>query len=330
MRINELQEKVGMTISKYNLIQKNDIIIIGVSGGPDSMTLLDILDKLKNKFEIKLIVAHINHMLRKEADIEEEFVKENCKKRNISFFAEKIDINRMAQKKKIGLEEAGRMARYNFFDEIRKKTNANKIALAHQANDNAETILMHLIRGSGSLKGIAPMREGIYIRPLIEITREEIEEYCNEMNLSPKTDQSNNENIYTRNKIRNLLIPYIEKNFNPGIVHSLNRYSLIEEEKMQYIKKHVQEAYIEVLEEKNKKIIILNLKKFNKLEKVIKSEILRHTIIELIGTINNIEKKNIDDIIKLCANNIGNKQLKPNKSIKIEINHGKIFLESVN
>ena len=93
MRINELQEKVGMTIGKYNLIQKNDIIIIGVSGGPDSMTLLDILDKLKNKFEIKLIVAHINHMLRKESDIEEEFVKENCKKRNISFFAEKIDIN---------------------------------------------------------------------------------------------------------------------------------------------------------------------------------------------------------------------------------------------
>ena len=121
---------------------------------------------------------------------------------------------------KIGTEEAGRKLRYSFFEEVAQKTNANKIVTAHNANDNSETVLMNLIRGTGTsgLKGIEAKRDNKYIRPLIECTRKEIEEYCEQNKLEPKQDKSNSENIYTRNKIRNILIPLIENEFNPNII----------------------------------------------------------------------------------------------------------------
>ena len=131
------------------------------------------------------------------------------------------------KKLSISCEEAGRNVRYDFFDEIFDKVGANKIAIAHNKNDNAETVLMNIMRGSGvsGLKGIEPIRNGKFIRPLIEIDRKSIEQYCVDENLNPKFDESNKENVYTRNKVRNLLIPYIEKEFNPNIIESISRLS---------------------------------------------------------------------------------------------------------
>ena len=163
-----LEEKVRKTIREYNLIEKNDSIVVGVSGGPDSMTLLSILLKLKEEFNLKIYVAHVNHMLRENAIKDEEYVKEFCKKNNIEMFIKKANISEIAKKEKIGLEEAGRNARYNFFEEILKNTESNKIAIAHNINDKVETIIMNTLRGSGvsGLKGIEPKRKK-YIRPLI-------------------------------------------------------------------------------------------------------------------------------------------------------------------
>ena len=330
----KLQDKVLKTIQKYNLIQSGDSIVIGVSGGPDSMTLLNVLINLKQKLEIsKIVVATVNHMIREEAEEETKFVENFCESHGIEFYLKKVDVQEEAKSKKTSTELAGRNARYDFFEEVLKKTGSNKIATAHNLNDNAETVLMNLLRGSGvsGLKGIEKIRDDKFIRPIIECKRSEIEQYCLENKLNPRYDKTNNENTYTRNKIRNMLIPYIEENFNPNIVDSLNRLSTIATKEDEYIHKIVENSFkdIVITADISKKEIILDLKKFNELDEVIKSRLILYTISEILGTSQGIEKIHIEDIIKLCGNNIGNKYLMPNKNIKIFIKKGKIFFTAV-
>lgn len=332
-----LEQKILKTIKKYELIKNGDNIVVGVSGGPDSMALLNSLINIKetSKMQFNLVVAHINHMIRAEAEEETKYVEEFCKQKGIQCFIKKEKVEDIAKNEKIGTEEAGRKVRYSFFDEVLKQVNANKIATAHNANDNAETVLMNIIRGSGTsgLKGIDPTRENKYIRALIECTRTEIEEYCEEQKLNPKIDKSNMENIYTRNKIRNLLIPYIKENFNPNIISSLNKLSELASNENAFIEKKVEESYSQVLikeilgnkELESKKEIILDLKKFNKLDLVIKNRLMLYTIGRVLGTSKNIEKVHIEDLVKLCSNNIGNKYLTPNKNIKVMVNNGKVY-----
>ena len=326
-----LEDKVLNTIKRYEQIKSGDTIVVGVSGGPDSICLLNVLKNLQNELKINIVVAHINHMIRKEADSETEFVQDFCEQRDIKCFVKKADVLQIAKEKKLGTEEVGRKIRYDFFEEVKNIVGGNKIATAHNANDNAETVLMNFLRGSGStgLKGIEPIRDNKLIRPIIECTRQEIEQYCNEKGLNPKYDKTNQENIYTRNKIRNMLIPYIQENFNPNIIETINRMSnLIATDEM-YFKSIVKQSYKETFISRTEKEIILDLKKFNVLEKVIKSRLIIYTINELLGTTNGIEKIHIEDIIKLCGNNIGNKYLMPNKNIKIFIKKGKIFFTAV-
>ena len=144
-----LEEKVKSVIQKYNLIEKKDKIIVGVSGGPDSLCLANILYNLQDKMEFRIVIAHVNHKIRIEADSDEEFVRKYAEDRKILFEARQIDIEGISKVEKIGIEEAGRQERYRFFNEIRKKHRATKIATAHTKYDNSETVLMNIIRGAG-------------------------------------------------------------------------------------------------------------------------------------------------------------------------------------
>ena len=193
-----MKQKVLETIKKYNLIVDGDKIVLGVSGGPDSISMLNILNGIKNEQNIKfeIYVAHINHMIREEAIDDEKYVEEYCEQNDIKCYIKRIDVMQIANKKKIGTEEAGRNARYEFFEEVLQKTSSNKIAIAHNKNDKIETIIMHLLRGSGlsGLKGIEPIRDNKFIRPLIECDRQEIEQYCEDNKLNPRIDKTNFEN----------------------------------------------------------------------------------------------------------------------------------------
>ena len=227
----------------------------------------------------------------------------------------------------MGTEEAGRFVRYEFFDEVAKKVGANKIAIAHNKNDSAETIIMNILRGTGvsGLKGIEPIKNNKYIRPLINCKREEIENYCEKNNLNPRIDKTNFENVYTRNKVRNIVIPYIKKEFNSNIVETITRLSELVKEDDDFIQNIVKEKYNDLCLGEEEKEIILNLKKFNLEEKVIKSKILLYTITRLMGNTQGVYKIHIEDIIKLCENNVGNKFLTPNKNIKILVKNHKIY-----
>ncbi len=324
------KQKVKDTIRKYNLIENGDNLVLGISGGPDSLAMLYIINELQKEFQKEGIsfdfsVAHINHMIREEASEDEEFVKNTCQNLGVKFFSKSIDVKQIAHTKKIGVEEAGRDSRYQYFDEIAKKINANKIAIAHNANDKAETIIMNILRGTGvsGLKGIEPIKDNKYIRPLLECTRKEIEEYCEQKKLQPRIDKTNFDNTYTRNKIRNVVIPYIQKEFNPNIIETLNRLSELVKEEENYLTKKVEEVYIQIVKQE-KPHIVLDLKQFNNQETVIKSRLVLYTITKVLGNSQGISKVHIEDIIKLCKNNIGNKYLTPNQYIKIFVKSGQI------
>lgn len=327
-----IDEKIYNTILTYKLIGPDDVVLIGVSGGPDSMCLLDNLKSLQEKLKIKkIVVAHINHMLRKEAEEETLYVKDYCSKNGIECFVKYVDIAKVVKSRGISEETAGREERYKFFEEISKKIKANKIALAHNSNDNAETVLMHLIRGSGlsGLSGIKPYRDTKFIRPLIKCTREEIEEYCKIKKLEPKYDKTNNDNVFTRNKVRNELIPYLKENYNPNIIETLNRLSDVVQEEEDFIETEIEKEYKNILKEENTTKIVIDSKKFNNINIALRKRLIIYIIKKILGNAQNIEKVHIDDIIKLSNNNIGNKYLSPKQNIKIYIKSSSLSFEKV-
>ena len=321
-----MEEKVIKTIKKYELIKSGDNIVLGISGGPDSICMLYILNSLKKDLNFNIYVAHINHMLRENAKLDEEYVKNTCEKLNIPVYIKHIKIKEIAEKEKRGIEETGRKVRYEFFEEILRKTNSNKIATAHNLNDSIETIILNIIRGTGisGLAGIEPIRENKFMRPLIECERKEIEEYCKLNKLEPRIDESNYENKYNRNKIRNICIPYLQKELNSNVIKNISRLSEIANEEQKYIEKNVEKSFNKICIENTENKVILDIKMFVKEELVIKRRLILYTINKLIGTTINIEKINIDDIIKLCERNIGNKFLIPTKGIKVFVKKGKI------
>ena len=326
-----IEEQILNTIKKYNLIEKNDKIICGISGGPDSICMLDVLRKIKQELDFEIIVCHVNHMIREESTDDEKYVENYCKKNQIKYYVKRIDVKKYANNKKQGTEEAGRNVRYEFFEEILNKEKANKIAIAHNKNDKIETIIMNVIRGSGisGLRGIEPKRNNKYIRPLIETKRQDIEKYCEENNLEPRIDKTNFINDCTRNKIRNVAIPYIMEEFNPNIIETIDRLSIVISEEDDYLNNEIMDIYNKIKIKEEIGYIVLNLKEFNKKDKVIKKRLILYTINKTIGNVQNIDKINIDDIIKLCENNIGNKYLTPNKNIKILVNKNQIFFEKI-
>ena len=213
--MDRFTEKVLNFIQKNNMVAAGMGVVVGFSGGVDSTALLSVLDELKGILGIKLYALHLNHGIRQEAGEDEDFCRKFCVSRGISFRAAHRDIPRMAGELDLSEEEAGRMARYEAFNEYLKDTGAERIAVAHHADDVAETLLLNLTRGSG-LRGagaIRPVRDNV-IRPLLSITRSEIEEYLGQREISFCTDRTNLENDYTRNFLRNEIIPKLTDKVN--------------------------------------------------------------------------------------------------------------------
>ncbi len=207
---------VEKTVSRYNMLSTGDTVIIALSGGADSVSLLYALYSLKEKYSLNLKAAHMNHNLRgDEALRDENFCRKICEEKGVELFVKSVDINAVAEKEKISTELAGRNERYKFFGELSERYGA-KIATAHNADDNVETVVFNLIRGAGlnGLGGIKPVRGNI-IRPLIRIERADIEEYLNENSIPFVTDSTNLTDDYTRNKIRHLIVP-VMREINPN------------------------------------------------------------------------------------------------------------------
>ena len=230
-------------VESSNLIKYGDKIVIGVSGGPDSICLFDVLLKLKDRLSLSLFVVHINHCIREEAKVEEEYVEKLCRKYEIPFFLRRIKVLDLAQNEKKSVEETARDIRYSAFNEILDEVRADKIAVAHKANDLAENVIMNLIRGTG-INGLCGIKKcnGNIIRPLINVARSEIEGYVKENDLTVFYDRTNFETEYTRNKIRNIVIPEILK-INPSFIENTLRTSEILSGQIKILDETIDEKY---------------------------------------------------------------------------------------
>lgn len=244
-----IKDKVAMTIEDWNLIEAGDHIVVGVSGGPDSVCLLHILYELSKEKDFRLTAVHVNHRLRgEEADRDQAYTEDLCKRLGIICIVFSCDIKAMAQEEGMTTEEAGRVFRYRSFFAVRENIKISsgqktsvKIAVAQNRNDRAETVLMRLLRGTGP-DGLAAMdfiREDGVIRPLLSSDRHEIEGYCADQQLDPRIDLTNQESRYTRNRIRLELLPYLEKNYNVEILSALDRLSRIAAEDRAYFREEV-------------------------------------------------------------------------------------------
>lgn len=314
--VKVLSEKVMKFIKENSMFNKGDKVIVAVSGGPDSICLLYILNEHKDELGITLFGAHINHCLRgMESDKDEEYAKKTCESLKIDFYSKAVDIHKIAEKNNLSCEMAGREARYDFFGELMIKLNANKIALAHNANDQAETILMRMMRGTGieGLIGIKPVRDKIYVRPILHLSRSEIEKYCEVNGIDPRIDKSNLETIYARNKVRLDLIPYIQENFNKDIIKTLNRLSDIVKVDNDYLESISMEQYKKHCDIGEKKVII-NDSAFSEHEAIV-SRIIRSALLHVNHNLYNIEKIHISNIIDLQKHDTGKTIMLPQNII---------------
>lgn len=299
--MNRFTKEVLKTIDKYSLIGKNAVVIAAVSGGHDSLCMLYVLNELKRVRGFSLCVAHLNHDFRAESDDDEKFVKDICKKLEIQAYTKKVNVLSYAKKNKISFETAGREIRYDFFDEIMGKIPNSVTATAHNANDSAESFIMHLLRGSGlsGLTGISA-KMGRIIRPLIEQSRTDIEKYCEDNLLNPRIDITNEDDSYTRNDIRHNVIPHLEE--RGGIQAIIKAASLISADEAFLQEYTIQKADRLIIYENNK--VIIDAGDFTALPLAIKRRLLRYILRD---SIKEVGQTHIDSIISIADKNYGGK-----------------------
>ena len=290
-------------IIEKNLIDSGDNILIALSGGPDSVFLFHNLRKLRETLSFNLYASHINHMYRGEDAIrDEEFVKALCDKYDIKLFVKRKNAAEYAKELKCTEEEAGRILRYGFFKENLSEVGGGKVAVAHNLNDQAETVLQRIIRGTG-IDGLSAMsfKKDNLIRPMLNVSRDEIMNYLHENNYEYCIDITNTQDIYGRNKIRLNLIPYLEKNFNPNIQNSLYRMSQAMERDKKIIEECIELKFFGVLKEKSTNRIVMDLNMLKSLDVGESGRLIRRGIEELKGNTVNIQMKHIDYAVNLIG-----------------------------
>lgn len=294
--------KILSVIKKYNLIEHGETVIVGVSGGPDSICLLHVLNSIADSLGIRLFVVHVNHMLRgEESERDEQYVKGFCDSLKIPVFVSRIDVSELSKNKGISIEEAGRETRYAEFERYADKTGAARIAVAHNRNDQAETVLMNIIRGTGlpGLKGM-DYKTGKIIRPLLDIPRAEIEDYCRINSLNPRIDSSNLKNKYVRNKVRLDLIPYINELFKTNIVDSVLRMASLLREDYDFIENEALHAYDNSVAKCGGRAVELSLDNLTKAHPAIMKRMVRCAVKQVKGGLKDIQSVHIDSVINLC------------------------------
>ncbi len=336
--MNKLLEQVKNNIYTYGLIEDKDIIVIGLSGGPDSIFLMHALSNLKPVIEkekgitYRLHAAHVNHKIREEAGYDENLAMEYASSLGVPFHVLAVDVEAEAKRLKIGTEECGRNVRYNFFNKVKEELKGTKIAVAHNAGDNAETIMLNFLRGAG-LQGLSGMEyiNADIIRPILDIDKKDILEYLNENKIPYAIDRTNLENDYTRNKVRNDLLKKIEKEFNPNIITALNRMAKINKQDNEIILNAVKTAYNNLGVIKSENEITIDTRKFNEYSEAMKFRLVRQILNELLGNVQNVEMVHVKDTCKLIEANITGKQYILGNKYKVVIvkKNTAVFMKNV-
>lgn len=319
--MNAFERHILETVDKYNMIESGQTVIAAVSGGYDSLCMLNVLCNLRRLRGFDVCVAHVNHMLRDEADSDEAFVRSDAERLGIEVYTKKVDVSAYAEKSKVSFETAGRILRYDFFDEVAKKYENTVIATAHNANDSAESMIMHLMRGSGltGLVGIRPKNKNI-IRPLIEADRTDIEKYCDEKGIVPRHDCTNDTDDYHRNDIRhNVMAPMLERCSLSSLCRTMDVLSA-EDEFLEQYTKGILSKYVKNTDGSKR----ISVRDFNKLPLGIKRRLLKAVIDDTPE--NQLCLVHIDDIIGMAEKNYGGKQICLPGGTSVKMEKGEIVI----
>lgn len=316
----EVFEHVKNTIKRYRLLANGDTVVVGVSGGPDSLCLLHVLMRLREEYALSLHVAHLNHCLRgADADADAAFVAQLATEWGLPVTVEKRDVAALAKERKLAIEEAARQARYAFLAGVARRIGARKIAVGHNADDQVETVCMHWLRGSGlaGLRGMQPIsrlnelrlkgeeipanekeRALLLIRPLLEVPRSEIESYCAAHGLQPRFDRSNLDTTYYRNRLRHELLPFLET-FNPRIREVVLRSAAIISADYAYLRQQALKAWAQVVRTESTQAITFDLEKWRLLPLSLQRSVLREAIHRLRKSLRNINWVHIDQAVSI-------------------------------
>ncbi len=301
-------KKVKGYVNKWQMLTSEDRVIVGVSGGADSVCLLFVLLELQKTMGFDMVAVHVNHGLRgKEADEDENYVKRLCAEHNIPCECYFANVELIAKNRKQSTEEAGRELRKECFQDTLRKYDGTKIALAHHQNDNAETFLFHLARGTGlrGLGGIAPVNHHV-IRPLLCVGRGEIETYLNKKQISYRTDQTNESDLYTRNRIRNHILPYMENEVNAKAIEHMNETMEQLRLVQSYLEDQVQKAWDQVVTVSDDRVVV-SLASYQELEEVLQPILLKRVLVHVSGHEKDIEATHVKQLAKLMDKQVGRK-----------------------
>lgn len=299
--------KVVEDVQKF--LRENSIgdssVLVSVSGGIDSTVLLHILSDLKEEFELELSVAHLDHGIRGKASARDaEFVRKEAEKMGLDSTIDKRPVEEFAEEENLSLEEAAREVRYEFLSEVAENLNSDYVALGHNENDQAETILMHLIRGAG-LRGLGGMKEitGRYIRPLLKNSREEIRDYARTNDLDYREDETNSDKDYLRNRIRHELIPELEENYNPKIKEKLASTAALAQEAQSFIAEQAAELVEEIRTDKDEPGICFLRDGVSGLHPYLKKVAIRQLIEEAKGDLKDVTSDHVQQVVEKLEQN---------------------------
>lgn len=298
------------TVFKYvkenRMLINNDKVVLGVSGGADSVCLFFVFLELKKEYNLDLYVVHVNHGIRGEAAKNDAiYVEQLCKRYGINFILVNENVRDVAKQKRISEEEAGRNVRYEAFHNVCQKLETGKIAIAHNSDDRAETVLFNLFRGSGlkGLTGISPVRHNI-IRPLLCVSRGQIEEYLNDRNITYCTDLTNLETDYTRNKIRLKVLPYISDNINVNVKEHIVQTSVMIEESLSYIETNANDCFHKIVKQKDGQYSI-RIGELRTENVVIQKVVIRKVIEHLAGKLKDVTSNHVNIVLSLLESQVG-------------------------
>jgi len=288
------------TIREHDMVAPGHSVLIGVSGGPDSMALVQVLMGLKKDLDIRIGLAHLNHMLRGgHALADETFVRDFAREHNLDLVVETKNVAELAKEQQLCVEEAGRNVRYDFFNRVACEKEFHRIALGHHRDDNIEQVLMNFVRGTGplGLRGIPPVRQKKFIRPLIRMPRADILAFLDEITQGYRIDGSNEDTSYLRNRVRHCLIPFLEKEFNPDIKAGIERLSGIIEREDDFLDQMARTALDKATTSRQNDQINLSIPAINKLDRALGARVIRAALLSVKQNLRRISHTHIRDIL---------------------------------
>lgn len=296
---------IATTIIDFKMLEQNDRVLVTVSGGPDSIALVLALLSFRKKYCITMGIAHLNHMLREEESLRDEtFVKEFAHNLGLPFHCRREDVADNAKTHGLSIEESGREVRYDFFKHLAQRHGYKKVATGHHKDDNAELVLMNLLRGTGpkGLCGIPPIRGNLYIRPLIRVSKKQITDFLTMEQQTSMFDSSNKNKIHLRNKIRSELIPHLQSEYNPGIIDGLDRLSHILKQEEAFLYSETKKQFTNCRIKTDVSSVTFSKIRLSELHPAILNRVLRKAIKTVKKNLNRITLSHLNDILTFCFN----------------------------